>query len=71
MIPSNAYRPIRIAVGIAVDEQQLRNPPSRAPYDNQQPPGIDFCVIKRQAVQLYHLRDKPIFVKVSAQYLLQ
>lgn len=56
-------KPIRNVVTIAVDEQHLRRP-LPAPTD---PPHaiepVEFCVIKRNAIALYNLREKLFFQK--------
>lgn len=63
MIPSTAYKPIRNVVSIAIDVQQLRQLSSRSGSPPAQPTPVSFCVIKRQSVSVYHLREKPIFEK--------
>ncbi|KAL6298204.1 hypothetical protein BKA93DRAFT_744633 [Sparassis latifolia] len=56
-------KPIRNVVTLAVDEQHLRKPP---PSPNDLPQTIEpieFCVIKRNAIALYSLREKLFFQK--------
>ncbi|KIP07077.1 hypothetical protein PHLGIDRAFT_432356 [Phlebiopsis gigantea 11061_1 CR5-6] len=60
MIPLNVYKPIRNVISLAVDEWQLQHAAHRSP---QQPGSVEFCVIKRQSVSIYHLREKPIYEK--------
>ena len=65
MIPLNVYKPIRNVISLAVDEWQLRHAAHRSP---QQHSSVEFCVIKRQAVSIYHLREKPMYEKVTNLY---
>ena len=66
MIPSNVYKPIRNVFNLAVDEQQLRDASTRSGVvPPQQANPVDFCVIKRQSVSVFHLREKPIYEKVG------
>jgi hypothetical protein len=56
--------PLRNVLAFAVDEQHLARPPlGTAPL-----PGgveaVDFCVVKRNSINLYQLRDRLFFQKV-------
>ncbi|KAF9010239.1 hypothetical protein BDQ17DRAFT_1009842 [Cyathus striatus] len=59
-VPYNLIKPIRHVVTFAVDAQHLKRPP---------PPGgalgeaVDFCVIKRNAIAMYMLRDRLFYQK--------
>ncbi|CCM06015.1 uncharacterized protein FIBRA_08259 [Fibroporia radiculosa] len=61
MIPSTVIKPIRNVVTIAVDEQHLRRPALNDPSQPVEP--VEFCVIKRNAIALYSLREKLFFQK--------
>ncbi|KAI0821853.1 hypothetical protein BC628DRAFT_1328491 [Trametes gibbosa] len=63
MVPLNHIKPIRNVVAFAVDEQHLKRPPQ---YNNDIPlpvEPIEFCVVKRNAISLYSLRERLFFQK--------
>ncbi|KAH9848717.1 hypothetical protein C2E23DRAFT_888782 [Lenzites betulinus] len=63
MVPLNLIKPIRNVVTFAVDEQHLKRPPQ---YTNDIPlpvEAIEFCVVKRNAISLYSLRERLFFQK--------
>ncbi|KAI0641369.1 hypothetical protein C8Q79DRAFT_1031419 [Trametes meyenii] len=63
MVPLNLIKPIRNVVAFAVDEQHLKRPPQ---YANEVPlpvEPIEFCVVKRNAISLYSLRERLFFQK--------
>ncbi|OBZ67664.1 Transforming growth factor-beta receptor-associated protein 1 [Grifola frondosa] len=63
MVPSNMIKPIRNVVTLAVDEQHIRRPsPSLSDIPVPIDP-IEFCVIKRNAIAMYSLREKLFFHK--------
>lgn len=64
MVPLNLIKPIRNVVTLAADEQHLKRPPQ---YMNDIPvpvEPIEFCVIKRNNIALYSLRERLFFQKV-------
>jgi len=61
--PVPNIKPIRNVVTFAVDQQHLQRPapsPSDPPSKAEQ---VEFCAIKRSNIQLYVIRDRPIFQK--------
>ncbi|KAF7316392.1 CNH domain-containing protein [Mycena indigotica] len=62
-VPANVIKPIRHVYAFAVDQAQLRrpSPPLSAPISSQEP--VDFCVIKRNAIAMYSLRDRLFYQK--------
>ncbi|KAI8974863.1 hypothetical protein BD414DRAFT_497764 [Trametes punicea] len=63
MVSFNLIKPIRNVIAFAVDEQHLRRPPL-LPNDVPVPAEpIEFCVIKRNAIALYSLRERLFFQK--------
>ncbi|KAI0760617.1 hypothetical protein C8Q74DRAFT_1208003 [Fomes fomentarius] len=63
MVPLNLIKPIRNVVTLAADEQHLKRPPQ---YMNDIPvpvEPIEFCVIKRNNIALYSLRERLFFQK--------
>ncbi|EKM50146.1 uncharacterized protein PHACADRAFT_178770 [Phanerochaete carnosa HHB-10118-sp] len=63
IMPSTAYKPIRQVLSIAIDEQQQRYATRRNGNPPSQPNPISFCVIKRQSVLVFHVREKPVYEK--------
>ncbi|KAI0365806.1 hypothetical protein BV20DRAFT_1003554 [Pilatotrama ljubarskyi] len=63
MVPLILIKPIRNVIAFAVDEQHLKRPPQ---YANDIPvpvEPIEFCVVKRNAIALYSLRERLFFQK--------
>ena len=69
MIPATVYKPIRHVLSIAVDEQELKRLATRNGGPSTQPIAIQFCVVKRQSVSVFHLREKPVYDKVCTNRL--
>ncbi|KAL7277121.1 hypothetical protein ACG7TL_008966 [Trametes sanguinea] len=63
MVPLNLIKPIRNVVTFAVDEQHLRRPPQFASDIPVPVEPIEFCVVKRNAISLYSLRERLFFQK--------
>lgn len=67
MVPFNILKPIRNVITFAVDEQHIRRPPPPTASDIVvpiEPLPVDFCVIKRNAIVLFSLRERLFFHKV-------
>lgn len=62
-MPLTVIKPIRNVVTIAVDEQHLRRPVRSDP--SQPADAVEFCVIKRNTIALYSLRERLFFQKVN------
>ncbi|KAF9817728.1 hypothetical protein IEO21_03277 [Rhodonia placenta] len=61
LMPLTVIKPIRNVVTIAVDEQHLRRPVRSDP--SQPADAVEFCVIKRNTIALYSLRERLFFQK--------
>ncbi|KAI0331783.1 hypothetical protein GY45DRAFT_1353196 [Cubamyces sp. BRFM 1775] len=63
VVSHNVIKPIRNVVTFAVDEQHLRRPPQLANDIPVPVDPIEFCVVKRNAISLYSLRERLFFQK--------
>jgi len=62
-VPSNVLQPVRHVVTFTVDHRHLTRPPPANTAPVPQP--VDLCIVKRNALSLYSLREKLFYQKVS------
>ncbi|KAJ7598856.1 hypothetical protein C8J56DRAFT_915191 [Mycena floridula] len=60
VVPYETIRPIRHVVTFAVDQNHLKRP---APFGNHPIEPVDFCVIKRNSLVLFSLRERLTYAK--------
>ncbi|KIK68589.1 hypothetical protein GYMLUDRAFT_68440 [Collybiopsis luxurians FD-317 M1] len=56
-------KPIRHVITFAVDQRHLTRPAPSSSGPPHRPEPVDFCVIKRNALQMYSLRERLFFQK--------
>lgn len=65
MVPPNIIKPIRHVVTLAVDNQHLKRPAPSPSGPTLPVEPVEFCVIKRQAIAMYSLKERLFYQKVS------
>ncbi|KAK7047403.1 hypothetical protein VNI00_006634 [Paramarasmius palmivorus] len=63
VVASNIIKPIRHVVTFAVDHEHLIRPAQPISGTPTRPEPVEFCVIKRNAISMYSLRDRLLFQK--------